>query len=98
MKPLNHKEERLHYLDWLRVLAVLGVFYAHAVDIFDMYHWHIRGAEQNTRLMALVVFGTQWGMSLFFLLAGSSAWFALASRTGGPFIGERFKRLIIPFI
>lgn len=89
---------RLHYLDWLRVLAVVGVFYAHTINIYDMLYWHIRGGEQNTGLMVLVVFGTQWGMSLFFFLAGASAWFALASRTAGQFIGERFKRLIIPFI
>jgi len=107
MKPLAHEEplhegpahrERLHYLDWLRVLAVLGVFYAHSADIFDRYYWHIKGVEQNAGLIVLVVFGTEWGMSLFFLLAGAGAWFALESRTGGQFISERFKRLIIPCI
>jgi acyltransferase-like protein len=90
--------ERLHYLDWLRVLAVLGVFYAHTINIFDILYWHIRGGGQSSGLIVLVVFGTQWGMSLFFFLAGASAWFALGSKTSGQFIGERFKRLIIPFI
>jgi len=89
---------RLHYLDWLRVLAVLGVFYAHSINIFDMLYWHVRSGGQSTGLIVLVIFGTQWGMSLFFFLAGASAWFALVSRTSGQFIGERFKRLIIPFI
>src|SRR6266849_2652763 len=89
---------RLHYLDWLRVLAVLGVFYAHALNIYDSLYWRIRGGEENAGLIVLVVFGTQWGMTLFFLLAGASAWFALESRTSGQFISERFKRLIIPFI
>ena len=102
MRSLSVKEtphtERLHYLDWLRVLAVLGVFYAHTINIYDSLYWHIRGGEQNSGLMVLVVFGTQWGMSLFFFLAGASAWFALESRTTGQFISERFKRLIIPFI
>src|SRR5574340_991612 len=90
--------ERLHYLDWLRVLAVLGVFYAHSINIFDMLYWHIRSGGESTGLIVLVVFGTQWGMALFFFLAGASAWFALETRTTGQFIGERFKRLIIPFI
>lgn len=102
MKPLSHEgplqRERLHYLDWLRVLAVLGVFYAHTADIFDMFYWHIRGEQQSTGLIVLIVFGTQWGMSLFFFLAGASAWFALESRTSGQFMSERFKRLIIPCI
>src|SRR5215471_20320383 len=97
-KERFHSKERLHYLDWLRVLAVLGVFYAHAINIFDMLYWHVRNGGQSSDLIVLVVFGTQWGMSLFFFLAGASAWFALESRTSGQFISERFKRLIIPFI
>ena len=102
MQPLIHEGpihgERLHYLDGLRVLAVLGVFYAHAANIFDLFYWHINGVEQNGNLIVLVVFGTEWGMSLFFVLAGAGAWFALQSRTSGQFISERFKRLIIPCI
>ena len=90
--------ERLYYLDWLRVLAVLGVFYAHTADIFDTLYWHIRQDGRSTDWNALATFGAQWGMSLFFLLAGASAWFALSSRTSNQFIGERFKRLLIPFI
>jgi glucan biosynthesis protein C len=103
MKAIGAEEttqtrERLHYLDWLRVLAVVGVFYAHSINIFDMLYWHIRGGGQSNGLIVMVIFGTQWGMSLFFFLAGASAWFALKSRTTDHFVGERFKRLIIPFI
>jgi glucan biosynthesis protein C len=102
MKTLSVKEtthtERLHYLDWLRVLAVLGVFYAHTTNIYDTLYWHIRGGDQSAGLIVLVVFGTQWGMALFFFLAGASSWFALESRTSREYISERFKRLIIPCI
>jgi acyltransferase-like protein len=98
VKETTHTTERLHYLDWLRVFAVLGVFYAHTADIYDSMYWHIRSGEPNAGLIVLVVFGTQWGMSLFFFLAGASAWFALESRTSVQFISERFKRLIIPCI
>lgn len=48
--------------------------------------------------MVFVVFGTEWGMALFFFLAGASAWFALQSASAAHFINERFKRLILPFI
>ena len=102
MKPVsvgeNTHHERLHYLDWLRVLAVLGVFYAHTTNIYDQLYWHIRAGDQNAGLIVLVVFGTQWGMALFFFLAGASSWFALESRTSLHYISERFKRLIIPCI
>lgn len=85
---------RLYYLDWLRVLAVGGVFYAHALSIFNLFYWHMNESREN----ALVVFGTEWGMALFFFLAGAGAWFSLDSRTGSQFVRERFARLVIPFV
>ena len=90
---VQHGHTRLHYLDWLRVLAVLGVFYAHALSIFDLIYWHVN----NQRGQSLVTLGTEWGMALFFLLAGASVWFSLGSRTGRQFARERFARLFIPF-
>jgi glucans biosynthesis protein C len=102
VSPLSSAEpvprKRLFYLDWLRVLAVLGVFVAHTGDIFDTLYWHTRNGGQGISWNALATFGAEWGMSLVFLLAGASAWFALLSRSGNQFIGERFKRLLIPFI
>src|SRR5690348_1478115 len=75
--------ERLHYLDWLRMLAVLGVFYSHVAWLFDLlYSWQV---EKSTGY-ALVVFGTQWGMALIFLLTGASSWFSLGSRTSRQFL------------
>jgi peptidoglycan/LPS O-acetylase OafA/YrhL len=102
VNPLSIEEpaqrKRLFYLDWLRVLAVLGVFVAHTGDIFDTLYWHTRNGGQGMSWNALATFGAEWGMSLVFLLAGASAWFALLSRSGNQFIGERFKRLLIPFL
>lgn len=92
------KQERLYYLDWLRVLIVLGVFYAHTIYIFDILYWHTRSGQQSSSLESLSVFTSEGGMSFLFLLSGASTWFALRSRTGRQFIIERFTRLGIPFI
>jgi peptidoglycan/LPS O-acetylase OafA/YrhL len=92
------KPERLYYLDWLRVIAVAAVFISHTADIFDTLYWHARQNEQGISWNGLATFGAEWGMSLVFLLAGASAWFALLSRSSRQFISERFKRLLIPFI
>jgi glucans biosynthesis protein C len=85
---------RLYYLDWLRVLAVTGVFLAHAITVFNLLYWHVN----ESRGQALIALGTGWGITLFFLLAGASAWFSLGSRTARQFISERFARLVIPFV
>ncbi len=48
MKKTTEKSTRLHYLDWLQVLAILGVFLFHAVHPFDdLVDWHIKNAEPS---------------------------------------------------
>ena len=92
------KSVRLHYLDWLRVLAIVGVFFFHAVHPFDVFPWEIKNAEQSTLVTAIIVFLAPWGMPLFFFLSGGGTWFALRRRTGRQYAIERVKRLLIPFI
>jgi hypothetical protein len=44
---------RLYYLDWLRVMAILGVFLFYAVHPFDLTAWHITNAEQSVAVTFL---------------------------------------------
>jgi len=94
----NQPAARLYYLDWLRVLAVAGVFLFHAVHPFDLTPWHIKNGELSTAVTLFIVFLFPWGMPFFFLLAGSSSWFALRHRSGRQFVQERFNRLLVPYI
>lgn len=89
---------RLYFLDWLRVIAVLGVFLFHAVHPFDLTAWHIKNAEQSQLITFFIAFMFPWGMPFFFLLAGAGSWFALRHRSAGEFARERFHRLLLPFI
>ncbi len=89
---------RLHYLDWLRVLAILGVFLFHASNVFNDADFHIKNAERSTAITIAQGFLFPWGMPLFFLIAGMGSWFALRRRSGGQYLRERSCRLLIPFI
>ena len=96
---LSTKSARLHYLDWLRVLAILGVFLFHAVHPFDVTDWHIKNTEQSLLVtLVFAVFLYPWGMPLFFLMAGAGSQFALRRRTGRQYASERVRRLFIPFV
>ncbi|MBL8134544.1 MAG: acyltransferase family protein [Anaerolineae bacterium] len=88
----------MHYLDWLRVAAILGVFLYHAVHPFDLTGWHVKNAEQSDFITALLLMVSPWGMPFFFMIAGTGTWFALRKRTAVQYIGERFRRLLVPFI
>lgn len=90
---------RLHYLDWLRIIAIFGVFVYHAARPFLLQDWLIRNADQSVVLSFIfLVFLGSWGMPLFFLMAGTGSRFALGRRSGREFISERVKRLVIPLI
>jgi glucan biosynthesis protein C len=89
---------RLHYLDWLRVIAILGVFLFHALHPFDLADWHIKNAQTSLAVTAVYAFLAPWGMPFFFLIAGTGSWFALRRRTAHEYAAERFKRLFIPFV
>jgi len=89
---------RLHYLDWLRVLAILMVFLFHAVHPFDFGDWQVKNVDQSEILTIILLLLSIWGMPFFFMVAGAGSWFALQKRTGRQYVRERFYRLLIPFI
>jgi len=89
---------RLYYIDWLRVLAILGVFLFHATNVFNTMPFHIKNAEQSVVITTIQAFFFPWGMALFFMIAGTGTWFALKRRTSSQYIKERSRRLLIPFV
>jgi peptidoglycan/LPS O-acetylase OafA/YrhL len=95
--PADTKQKRLFYLDWLRVLAVLGIFYYHTLRPFDSTSdWMVKNTDRSLVVTFFVAFFSTWGIPLLFLVAGAASWFALRSRTGRHFLRERSLRLLIP--
>src|SRR5512136_2896019 len=88
---------RLYYLDWLRVLATLGVFLYHASNVFSGTGFEIANAQSSELILLIDVFFFPWGMPLFFLVAGAGSWFALRRRSAGQFTRERTFRVLVPF-
>jgi len=95
----KEKSVRLYYLDWLRIILILGVFLTHVVKPFDpLMGWHINNAEKSVGVMTFLLLLNPWGLPLFFLVAGAASKFALRRRSNRQFIRERVTRLLIPFI
>ena len=91
------KNERKHYIDWLRVMAFGLLFLFHSWRPFDHFPWHIKNEEQNFIFDMLTMFTHGWRMFLIFLVSGAGTWFAMRSRKDA-FVKDRIKRLIIPFL
>ena len=94
------KPQRLYYIDWLRLVAVFLLFFFHTARIFDPWeNFYVHNDHVSPVLSYLFIQSIgPWQMSLFFLLAGASTYYALRKRSGGEYTRERFKRLLIPFV
>ena len=52
-KPIAH---RLYSLDWLRVLAILAVFFFHSSRFFTEPPWHLSNAQFSEEAQILSIF------------------------------------------
>jgi glucans biosynthesis protein C len=88
--------KRQYYIDWIRVLAFGLLIFYHTGMFFVPWGWHVKnnvivpGHEFWMEIM------NPWRLPLLFFISGVGVSFALKSRSGLQFIGERAKRLLIP--
>jgi glucan biosynthesis protein C len=93
------KKERRYDIDWLRVLAVLLLFFYHPARIFSLWDsWYIENVDKSLAISVVATFTNHWHMALLFLLAGVSTYFALGFRSSRRYLTERFKRLLVPLV
>ncbi|MBN1532947.1 MAG: acyltransferase family protein [Spirochaetes bacterium] len=90
--------QRLNYVDWLRVAAVLLLFPFHAGEIFTPNAFYVKDQTVSTAVRFVNSFIYHWHMPLFMFLAGISTHFALRFRSSGEYLLERVKRLLVPLV
>ncbi len=90
--------QRLFYLDWLRVIAILFVFLHHCAKFYDYHTFTIYDEPRSLALSAFREFDFLWMMPLFFVISGASVSFSLRLRRVGGFVKERFLRILVPLL
>jgi glucan biosynthesis protein C len=93
---LSH--DRIHYLDWLKVLIVYGIVVFHVALVFSLGSWLVSNHQRSIVLSAFAAFCFPWGIPAMFLIAGADAWFGLRSHPLAGFLRKRFLRLLVPMI
>ena len=83
-------------IDWLRVIVFALLICYHVGMFFVPWGWHIKNNEIYPWLRIPMLFLNQWRLPILFVISGMGTAYALAYRTGGQFIKERFLRLYIP--
>jgi glucan biosynthesis protein C len=92
-------KERRYDIDWMRVIAMLGVFVLHCTRFFCKEDWHVKApVAQQSDMWAVMrgIFLWLWLMEMFFFAAGFATNYVLRRRTTKQYLVERFKRLVIP--
>jgi peptidoglycan/LPS O-acetylase OafA/YrhL len=87
---------RRYDLDWLRVLAILGVFVFHSTRFFNDRSWHVFNRQASPIATVFVLLFSQWGMPFIFVVSGASLYYALRPGQATRFVGERGLRLLVP--
>jgi glucan biosynthesis protein C len=96
MQPVSTRQA---YLDWLRILSILMVFFLHSSMAYvEEWEWHIKNKETSNLLMEVNFWLGRFRMPMLFFISGTVTYFMMKSRTTGSFIGLRFRRLFIPLV
>lgn len=90
-------QNRYHELDWLRVLAVLLVLFFHVGMIFVRWDFHVKSQGTSRVLEQIMMFTHLWRMPLLLLVSGAGTFFAMRKLNGFSYLGERCRRLLLPF-
>ena len=64
--------ERVHHLDWLKVLIVYGIVVFHVSLVFTYGSWLVNYPERSLALSAFAAFCFPWGIPAMFLIAASN--------------------------
>jgi len=90
--------QRRYDLDWLRVLAILTVFFYHSVRFFHSEDWHVKNPTTYFAMDVLETTLANWILALIFAISGASLFYALGKGGVGKFIKDKVLRLLVPLV
>ncbi len=89
---------RLYYLDWLRIFAILAVFFLHSAKIFDYHTTDLYNSVRSPFWSAFREVILVWVMPLFFTISGAAVCFSLQLGRVWPFLRTRIHRILVPLV
>ncbi len=91
--------DRRYEFDWIRIMAILVVFFYHSTRFFNLGDWHVKNINTYAWVEIWNYFAVIWMMPLFFVISGAGLFFALQKPMGFKrFYNTKFSRLMIPVL
>ena len=98
----NGDIERLHYIDWLRVLVILTLIPFHAALTYLRYGTvYIKAPVSGVSALLFLAVTVPLGdffMTLLFFVSGVASYFSLKNWGSKRFIEERLQKLMWPLL
>lgn len=95
------KTERRHDIDWLRVIAIGLLLMYHIAIIFQpwaLFIGFIKSDDTWEGLWKPMTMLNVWRIPLLFYVSGMGVYFAIRKRNWKQLLGERSKRILLPFL
>ncbi|KAH8583436.1 protein with 12x transmembrane regions [Cryptosporidium sp. chipmunk genotype I] len=87
---------RLHYLDWLKTLAVWLVVFVHVIYYLNLLNIGITRSEKEI-VKQMIVFFSEFGMPIFFYVSGRASFLSSTSSLS-ILLRKKILRLALPLI
>jgi len=91
-------QDRLHYLDWVRVAAFALLILYHEGMFYVTWGWHVKSPHAGHALEPLMQITSPWRLTLLFLVSGAATRFMAAKSTPGALARSRLGRLLLPLL
>lgn len=96
--PFWHNIRRTE-LDWLRVLAFgLLIFYHVGMLYVSGWDWHFKSTYQSQFLANVMMWSSQWRMSMLFFISGVTVSYLLHKQQYWQFFRSRHTKILLPLI
>ncbi len=87
-------DTRLHYLDWLRVLAFGLLIFYHTGMLYVTWGYHVKSPRIVAGVEWAMVLTNPWRLALLFFISGVASRFLLGKLGPGRFARDRVIRLL----
>ncbi|MEO2051930.1 MAG: acyltransferase family protein [Allomuricauda sp.] len=95
------KTDRRHDIDWLRVITIALLLIYHIAIIFQpwaMFVGFVRSERPLETLWVPMTMLNVWRIPILFFVSGMGLYFAMRKRNWKQLIGERTRRILVPFL
>ncbi|NGZ87252.1 acyltransferase family protein [Duganella aceris] len=89
---------RLYFLDWIRIFAFFVLIFYHTGMYYVSWDWHVKSPYASTAIEPLMILSSPWRLGLLFMISGVATAFMLKKMRVGALLKQRSWRLLVPLV